>query len=291
MACSSESARGKFERLLGEARIRPKKEVMQKLQGLRPEAILTAGTPYEAVEWYEWAKSYPATSTRGVFKGVTGYVLNGPHGHLRGLMIAYSPEGGAMMMKLLPSRTAEVDAIEIIGRHSHIAASTFVHATAEGKDICGLLMPKYERSLLDSDLRLENDVLLSRAKDLIGALNHVHQCDRVHMDVKLGNVFVDAAGQWYLGDFGSCVAYGALIVSTTRACYPDDIVGKPAEYRHDWYMLAVLLAGQLGAVLGLGADLDESVRSAATSGCGDELQALILRLMCAEERTLVLGRE
>ena len=49
------------------------------------------------------------------------------------------------------------------------------------------------------------------------------------------NVFLDAAGNWWLGDFGSAVREGEMIASTTPSFAPRRaILGRPARKGYDW---------------------------------------------------------
>ena len=49
------------------------------------------------------------------------------------------------------------------------------------------------------------------------------------------NVFVDASGLWWLGDFGSAVIEGRPIHSTTLWFAPaKQLIGKPAKFQYDW---------------------------------------------------------
>ena len=59
------------------------------------------------------------------------------------------------------------------------------------------------------------------------------------------NMFVDACGNWWLGDLGSATAVGALVQSTTECFSEKSLINQPAKARYDWYMLAVALAAEL----------------------------------------------
>ncbi len=58
-------------------------------------------------------------------------------------------------------------------------------------------------------------------------------------------MFVDLFGDWWLGNLGSAVPVGALVQSTTHWCSQENLIGRPAKARYDWYMLAAGLAAQL----------------------------------------------
>ena len=59
------------------------------------------------------------------------------------------------------------------------------------------------------------------------------------------NVFVDMTGAWWLGDLGSVVATGDMVQSTTKWFSQETLIGQTAKPKHDWYMLAVMLAAEL----------------------------------------------
>lgn len=105
-----------------------------------------------------------------------------------------------------------------------------------------LVMPRFVASLQASSLRgLKPSVLIAQAKRMVRALNFIHRTGRVHMDVKADNIFLLASGDWYLGDFGSCVAVRSPIHTYTPGCSWEPLRQheSPAQFRFDWGMLAV----------------------------------------------------
>lgn len=56
------------------------------------------------------------------------------------------------------------------------------------------------------------------------------------------NIFVNADGRWFLGDFGSATPHDMPVLSYTRCFHKHDLMGEPAAEQYDWYMLAVALA-------------------------------------------------
>ena len=85
--------RERFEELLRQREIRPKPNVMARLQRVRETAIITASTSEEAFHWYEWIKAIPQTSTRDHFLNITGYQLSGMHPQLDGILLAADTKG------------------------------------------------------------------------------------------------------------------------------------------------------------------------------------------------------
>jgi hypothetical protein len=59
------------------------------------------------------------------------------------------------------------------------------------------------------------------------------------------NIFVDMAGDWWLGDLGSAVEVGAAVQSTTAWFSQKTLKGQPAKTEYDWYMLAVALTAEV----------------------------------------------
>ena len=69
----------------------------------------------------------------------------------------------------------------------------------------------------------------------------MHQVVHVQAD----NIFVDMQGDWWLGDFGSAISAGEPVISTTTCFSSSNLIGKPARFEHDWFMLAVTLVCEL----------------------------------------------
>ena len=246
----------RFEGLLRAAGIaRPKPDVMQRLQFLRDTAILSANSPAQALQWYEWARGLPLSPTRGRFRSVTGYMLNDPSYFDANILLAYDPTGDEAMFKVMPSADcAEVVAALAVCGGSNLVPCQLRNATRDdGSDFCGLLMPKYSRSLATvPDFVLAEEHLLMRAQQLLAAVRHMHGVGFVHMDIKEANIFVGIGGLWWLGDFGSAVREGSAFTSTTSGLHPelDDWHVRPpmpAQRRYDIYMVAALLVRQLDA--------------------------------------------
>jgi len=119
------------------------------------------------------------------------------------------------------------------------------HETEEGGEeesrqvVEALVMPAMHGSLLKLGY---SAALLRRSESIVAGLNWLHERGYVHMDVKQGNIFVEATtGDWFLGDFGTCVRVGERVQGTTVWCYPKPINGTPSQFAFDWYMLAVAL--------------------------------------------------
>jgi serine/threonine protein kinase len=146
--------------------------------------------------------------------------------------------------------------------------------------------------------------VLRIAADVSSALEHVHSCGIVHRDVKPENVWITAAGDVKLGDFGLSLASGERqpeagqsIEGTAAYIAPEQALGAPADERSDLYSLGALLYELLCAQPPFVADDPESTLMAHLHTLPDrpsrqradvprELDALVLSLLekAAENR-------
>eukprot|EP00731_Ephydatia_muelleri_P026092 Em0018g192a len=77
---------------------------------------------------------------------------------------------------------------------------------------------------------------------MIQALEFIYSRNLVHMDVKADNIMVCYEGHWcQLGDFGATIKQGGTVHETTLMFAPEEILGKVAETKYDWHMLAVAI--------------------------------------------------
>jgi hypothetical protein len=101
---------------------------------------------------------------------------------------------------------------------------------------------------------------------------------------------VDFSGEWWIGDFGSCVRIGAPIVSTTISCHPSGsgLLGSASLWEYDWYMLAVAVLHQLDRSFspqsdGGGAAFDTAVRQRCSSVADPAFRGLLLSMLECKE--------
>jgi eukaryotic-like serine/threonine-protein kinase len=86
------------------------------------------------------------------------------------------------------------------------------------------------------------------ARDMLGALAHVHAAGIVHRDIKPANVLIDETGSVRLTDFGIAHPEDAThltrtgqLVGTLKYLAPEVTAGEPATARSDLYSCGVLL--------------------------------------------------
>ena len=80
------------------------------------------------------------------------------------------------------------------------------------------------------------------ARELLGALAHVHAAGIVHRDVKPGNILLDEHGSAHLTDFGiarpqdaTAMTQTGMVMGTVRYLAPEVADGAPATGRSDLY--------------------------------------------------------
>jgi eukaryotic-like serine/threonine-protein kinase len=80
------------------------------------------------------------------------------------------------------------------------------------------------------------------ARELLGALGHVHAAGIVHRDVKPGNILLDEQERSHLTDFGiarpqdaTTMTQTGIVLGTMRYLAPEVAEGEPATERSDLY--------------------------------------------------------
>jgi hypothetical protein len=86
------------------------------------------------------------------------------------------------------------------------------------------------------------------ARELLGALAHVHAAGIVHRDVKPGNILLDEHDRSQLTDFGiarpqdaSTMTQTGMVLGTVRYLAPEVAAGEPATQRSDLYSAGAVL--------------------------------------------------
>ncbi len=86
------------------------------------------------------------------------------------------------------------------------------------------------------------------ARELLGALAHVHAAGIVHRDVKPGNILLDEHDRSHLTDFGiarpqdaTSMTQTGMVLGTMRYLAPEVAEGEPATERSDLYSAGAVL--------------------------------------------------
>jgi serine/threonine protein kinase len=100
-------------------------------------------------------------------------------------------------------------------------------------------------TLIEREAGVDRDRL---ARELLGAVAHIHAAGIVHRDVKPHNIVVEPTGSAKLIDFGIAVPRDAtsltqtgLVLATRRYAAPEVMEGRPATERSDLYSCGVVL--------------------------------------------------
>jgi serine/threonine protein kinase len=108
-----------------------------------------------------------------------------------------------------------------------------------GKSQHVLVMPFYS-SPLQAVPHFSAELVHRGTMQILHALQTFHSHGVFHMDVKSGNVLLDAVGNWYLCDFDSCVFPGGSFPPKLTSCnIPLDLPRHPSA-RFDRVLLVVM---------------------------------------------------
>jgi serine/threonine protein kinase len=254
---------------------RPEAKVIEKL---RHEYVNQLGGNIDnvdaAMNLYRMMKEIPSTTTRTIIKDQLQIRVNGAMSIEKpNILTACHKDGTQLVIKLLyintddyrPHRTklAQIEheiacctALSTDSQRSELALvpctvrtvdvpQDFTKQSGQAGNFDALVMPRYLQSLAKSPHLYEEHLVVQGVR-LVKALDYMHGKGYVHMDVKADNIFMDAAGNLFLGDFGSACKENQVITSTTAAFYHRDIIGEPARPQYDWYMLLVTLLIEFG---------------------------------------------
>ena len=238
----------------------------------------------------------------------TSYVLDGDVENMpAGMIYAFNERGKRFIFKprqgILSGLEFQTErkAAEKMNQGPHLVRTEYLEARMDsGEAFGGLLMTEYTRSLRAMEMfspQLSEDVLLIFALNMIEAVNYIHSLDLVHMDIKQSNIFVDTEGNWFLGDFGGCVEVGKEVMECTEVLLPrvgedsSRVVGKPAEWRFDWMMLATVFAEQLAVSIDMVVNHEgyitiEGIRVRFENILSPTLKELLCRMLVCDDQAM-----
>ena len=109
------------------------------------------------------------------------------------------------IVPLVPARTRSID---IKGINSFLRKYECV------------IMPQFTTTASKMESLFSINAIVAGGERIKNALHFIHSRGLVHMDVKPPNIFVDTDGNWFLGDYGSCVKIGETIHSCSEQFLP-----------------------------------------------------------------------
>ena len=120
---------------------------------------------------------------------------------------------------------------------------------ARARPAAGVLLPVYCCTLeeVPHELFERPHLLAQLGTQLVAALAHMHAAGYVHADVKGSNVFLDAAGAAFLGDFGATVREGDPLREYSPSHMPEEATHGALELAatpalDSWLLLVTLLS-------------------------------------------------
>ncbi|KAL0056155.1 hypothetical protein WJX82_008246 [Trebouxia sp. C0006] len=263
-----------FRQLLQGSRFnRPNEAIVDMIVRRLAARMIACSSVNQAADLYEDASLLPGASTVTHLMTQHDLRVNGPL-YPRGedgpscLLTAMHASGRPCIVKLLDTRVsldsseqpggAEAAAVRLVCDTAAVEEAVPVvkaevitlhlsanhHSTGHGPGkYAAIVMPQYCGSVA-TQVQISEAAIEAGAQRMLRALEYVHSKGLVHMDVKGDNIFVDMAGDWWLGDLGSAVEVGAAVQSTTAWFSQKTLKGQPAKTEYDWYMLAVALTAE-----------------------------------------------
>ena len=237
-----------FKRLFAVSGIqRPAEAVLKRLLNNYIHRFHAVSSPESAFELYDFFNNLPATTTKDKLEYDYGIRLNDLYDPTfnANIITGADKTSAPILAKILMS--SEVRMTKDLDLENSlvpgIVQTKICSVSLEGKDYTNrfsdgkyycLIMPHYPRSLALLANLLTSETLLEEGKKILKALEYIH--------VKPANIFVSTNGEWFLGDFGSCVKIGETVVSCSEAYLPFNGVGREkARVGFDFFMLAVSL--------------------------------------------------
>ncbi|KAL9656405.1 hypothetical protein ABK040_005171 [Willaertia magna] len=252
----------KFKLMLKGGRIdNPKENILNKIVRDFTVRFANCASIDSAVELYNFVELLP-TPTIVSLMDKQGVKLNGMFDSSFNTCIISGARGGKpvlikvlgyMLSKETVPEIVAVSSLQLNNPPKGIVPVEVVSVQSESEEVKNetrgpyvcLVMPHYPRSLANLLNLLRQEDVYAGGKQIIEALEYIHQLGFVHMDVKPANIFIDMDGNWVLGDFGSFVQKGANIISCTQCFLTKNVMSTPSKVCYDYFMLGVTLVSVL----------------------------------------------
>lgn len=237
----------KFKRLIKHQFPKPITNVIDTIAVNFNSQMISAVTQNAAVSLYIIVQRLPGTTTKAQIDEMCHISISSPLTQQFGLNILSGSDhetGRPLTVKMIAPNSYEGSVAQVIKRFETskpLVPCEYVSVQLPNKDehTTALTMPHYPTAL-SYIAQLKPNIILKGGKRMEEALNALHSTNNVHMDVKPSNIFIDMNGDWFLGDYGSCVLLGNRIISATpEFCYTNFSGESKKEY--DWFMLLATL--------------------------------------------------
>jgi len=174
-----------------QAKYNPKPEVLRKIVKYFGNALANIFDSESAIELYEMVKRYPETSTKMEVMSMIQVSLNGPLDDRFPKLIIGADSNGCPCVAKIDIDDNEMKAVETIMQLDNLAISNIVPCRLvkiklendkEAKYPSGIfrciIMPKYPITLMDLPIICELNVIHKGCKDIMQALQAIHNIDR-----------------------------------------------------------------------------------------------------------------
>ena len=129
-----------------------------------------------------------------------------------------------------------VSFIQLGGRHSVMRGDSAPPDVLALAKRSGLLMPQYACTLASMPTPLDEAYGVRVFECISAALGFLHHHSWLHGDVKPSNIFIDAAGRPWLGDYGSSQPYADLLQYTGGTpCYQCEEALQALDHAPLWF--------------------------------------------------------
>ena len=153
------------------------------------------------------------------------------------------PEKEEMLLRVMREAKAA-------GRLSHPNIIT-VYDVIRESDLTFIVMQYIDGQTLQARIEIGKPIpprdVLGLLKPIAEALDYAHENGIVHRDIKPANILIDKAGKPFLADFGvarleaSTMTGPGTTIGTLSYMSPEQVMGKTADGRADFFALGVIL--------------------------------------------------
>jgi len=262
----------RFVKLLQQAGVtKPDQAAMKWLVGARylaMQGFVETNDTNGAVDLYEVAKRLPRSQTARAL--AEHWVINGPFGdqpESSALLRAWRAQDCSPVVIKIPrsgsrelDSTREISALKAADPSLRLMSGEALKIELQHEDskvvrmspgvFIGIVFPLMSGTLYGIPRACHPSSTLAELREIVRAVEKLHQRGFVHMDITGNNIFLDFQGHWFLGDYGSMVPVNSSIVSYSKQLLCENLglndAAKPALFKYDWLMLVATICCYIG---------------------------------------------